>query len=210
MLLPLLFPIDACTVSLNGDGACDVMGQRAVDLDASGLRLLALTAGAGGLDVRGRPGLDQVRVRGEACASDAELLEEIRLEGRRDGDRAVVRVELPEPGSGEDAAMNLTVELPASMAVEIEDGSGASTIRGVGGATVHDGSGSLEVSDVAGSVRIDDGSGSLTIRGVKGTVTISDGSGGISVAGVGGDFVLEDDGSGDVHTDGIAGELIVR
>lgn len=227
--LPLLFlPVAACTVSIDGDTSCEVTGQRAVDLDASGLRLLALTAGAGGLDVQGRPGLDRVLVRGEACASDVDLLEDIRLEGRRDGDLAVVRVEMPELGSGQGAAVDLTVELPSSMAVEVEDGSGPTTIRDVAGVTIHDGSGglevrsiqgdvtvsdgsgSLEVSDVGGSVRIDDGSGSLTVRGVQGTVTISDGSGGITVAGVGGDVVVEEDGSGDLHTDGVAGEVIVR
>lgn len=245
-LLPLLPLLAACSVSVGGDAACDTAGQRAVELDAEGLRSLQLTAGAGALDVQGRAELDRVVVRGEACASSAELLEQVRLEGRRDGERAVVAVQMPELGDGERAEMDLTVEVPSSLAVDVVDGSGPTSIRGVAGATVEDGSGSLtiaeidgpvevddgsgsadvrsvrgdvvvtdgsgslEIYDVTGSVRVEDGSGGLTIRGVEGTVTVSDGSGAIRVADVSGDLIVEEDGSGDLETEGVAGEVIVR
>lgn len=228
VFLPLLALLGACSFTVSGDSQCEVTGQRSVDLDASGVETLALTAGAGGLVVEGRSDLDRIRVRGEACASDAELLEAIGLEGRSDGARAVVRAAMPDAGDGRRAQMDLTVELPASVAVEIEDGSGPTTVRGVAGVTVDDGSGSLEIRevrgdvvvtdgsgslevlDVSGSVRVDDGSGSLTIRRVEGSVTVRDGSGGIHVSEVTGDLIVEEDGSGDLETEGVLGEVIVE
>ena len=56
-------------------------------------------AGAGDLVVRGGEGRD-VKVDGKACASSAELLEEIKLEIRRDGDTVYVRTVLPEISIG--------------------------------------------------------------------------------------------------------------
>ncbi len=225
--LPLLALLGACSFTVSGDARCDVTGQRSVDLDASGVETLELTAGAGGLVVEGRSDLDRIRVRGEACASDADLLEAIGLEGRSDGGRAVVRAVMPDAGDGR-AELDLTVELPASLAVEIEDGSGPTTVRGVAGVTVDDGSGSLTIVDVGGPVEVDDGSGSLeirevrgdvvvddgsgglTVRGVEGSVTVRDGSGGIHVSDVTGDLIVEDDGSGDLETEGVLGEVVIE
>ena len=51
-------------------------------------------------------------------------------------------------------------------------------------------------------LRIDDGSGSIDVRDVAGTVTVSDGSGSITVENAG-DFELLDDGSGSVNLEGI-------
>lgn len=244
--LPLLLLLAACTVTIGGDTPCDATGQRAVELDAAGLEVLKLSAGAGSLTVQGRSGLDRVLVRGEACASEEELLEKVQLEGRRVGDRAVVRSVMPDDIGDGRAEMDLRVEVPSSLAVELDDGSGPTTVRGVAGLTVEDGSGgltvvgvdgpvevvdgsgsaeirevrgdvtvsdgsgSLEVTDIRGSVRIDDGSGGLTIRGVDGSVTVSDGSGGIRVIDITGDLIVEDDGSGNLETERVAGEVIVR
>lgn len=226
-LLSSLALVAACSVSIGGDLACDVTGQRAVELDADALRLLDVTAAAGSLEVEGRPDLGHVRVRGEACASNAELLEQVRLEGSRDGERAVVRVEMPDLAAGERAELDLTMELPSTLRVRIRDGSGPATIRGVAGVTIDDASGSLTIVDIDGPVEVDDGSGSAEIRSVRGDVVVTDGSGslevlevtgsvrvddgsgGLTIRGVGGDVTVSD-GSGAIHVAGVAGDLIVE
>ncbi|MFQ5609126.1 MAG: hypothetical protein ACE5F8_02535 [Woeseiaceae bacterium] len=55
--------------------------------------------------------------------------------------------------------------------------------------SIIDGSGSIRVQDVRGSVTISDGSGSIRVEDVDNDVIIEeDGSGGVSVANVGGNF----------------------
>ena len=55
---------------------------------------------------------------------------------------------------------------------------------------------------------IEDGSGEIDVKRA-GSVRVSDGSGGISVADVAGDFVVTDDGSGDVEYDNVRGHIDV-
>jgi hypothetical protein len=56
------------------------------------------------------------------------LLEKIQIKTRREGSTLYLSTVLPDPGSGfswfNDATLDLTVVLPASLAVELEDSSG--------------------------------------------------------------------------------------
>ena len=67
------------------------------------------------------------------------------------------------------------------------------------------GIGSLSIEAGAGS--IDDGSGSITVRGVTGSVTIDDGSGGIKVTDVENDLIITGDGSGGVSFKDVRGQV---
>ncbi|MEM7202516.1 MAG: hypothetical protein AAF628_19750 [Planctomycetota bacterium] len=104
--------------------------------------------------------------------------------------------------------LDLTVELPGSLPVEIEDSSGSIVVRDVGAVAVADGSGSVEILGVAGDVRVTDGSGSISIDEVGGSVFIeSDGSGSIDVTDVDGDLVVGPDGSGSFNFTRVRGQV---
>jgi len=193
---------------------CRYEAERSANLEASRSDRLALIARAGSLRVEGRSGLTRVQVRGHACASSEDLLEQLQLESGRDG--GVVRLEVPEIDDDDDwnfgreryARLDLVIEVPEGMAAEIEDGSGDAILRGLGRLRIVDGSGELTIEEIAGTVTIEDGSGEITIRGVQGDVTVDDGSGEIDVARITGSVRI-DDGSGSITVDDVSGDLTV-
>jgi hypothetical protein len=214
-------------------GECRFEASRDATLAATASETLQLIARSGSLRVEGRPGATEVRVRGRACASSEDLLEQLRLHTDRGG--SAVRVEVAEidsdwnwrDGRNQYARMDLVIEVPAGMAADIEDGSGSMVLRGLGNLRVEDGSGDIEIEDIDGDIRVDDGSGdvrltrirgdvevddgsgSVDIRDVTGSVLLDDGSGSVTIAGVGGSVRIPDDGTGDLDVRDVRGDLIV-
>ena len=214
--------------------AQDYDAPRTATVNASGATLLRIDARAGGLRVTGRPELTEVRIRGTARASDRGLLEEIRLEAQREGNEVTVRVVIPE-NRGRDwnwnnyhAMLDLVIETPAALPVDIDDTSGDMTVENVAGRIrIDDNSGNIRVRDAGSDVVVRDNSGGIDIQGVKGSVDIEedssgeievydvtgsvhigrDSSGSIDVSRVGGDFVVERDGSGSIDYDGVKGKI---
>ncbi|MGI9076698.1 MAG: DUF4097 family beta strand repeat-containing protein [Gemmatimonadaceae bacterium] len=187
---------------------------RNATLQASGARRLFVHAEAGTLKIEGRPGLGEVRVVGTARASKQRYLEDITLRATRHGDDIMVVVDIPDMnwslGDDNYRGLDLVIEVPNSLPIEIEDGSGEIEIRGVASLEVSDGSGELEIVDVGGPVRVTDGSGELSIRGVKGNVTLRDGSGEIRVRDVTGDVVVDREGSGEISATNVSGAVRVE
>ncbi|MBY6204250.1 hypothetical protein [Halomonas denitrificans] len=205
-------------------GACS-FGQptlqetRELELSVDPGSTLVIEAGAGPLTVTGDDG-DAIRV--EAGIYQRSANDDYRLVLEVDGDDGARLVaEAASNLFGSSDYIDLSIRVPRTMRlriddgsgsirissidgdVEIEDGSGSITAEGLGGdILVEDGSGSISIEGVAGDVTIDDGSGSIDVRDVGGTVTVSDGSGGIDVRDAG-DFELLDDGSGGVELRGI-------
>lgn len=189
LVLPVLA---ACTFVPGPFTDCDVTESHAAFVEAEGAELVRVEADAGSLRIEGDPGVSQVQVQGEACASSSEVLEAIRLTTVREDGTVFVRSEMPDrndswfPDGGQ-ARLDLVLRVPERLALDVEDGSGSTEIQGVA------------------SVRLDDGSGSIDVRDVAGDVGIRDGSGSIDVSLVGGDFIVEDDGSGGIDFDDVAG-----
>lgn len=192
-------------------GHCPNQAPREARAEAAGTTVLRVVAKAGVLRIDGRPGATAVLVKGTACASSAELLAGIQISTERSGSRLEVRAEVPDTSSWLDghASLDLALEVPAELELEVEDGSGAVHIRNVAAVSVRDGSGDLTLETVAGEARITDGSGGITVRDA-GSVTIDeDGSGSISIAGVRGDVVIRDDGSGGITVRDVGGDFTV-
>lgn len=125
-----------------------------------------------------------------------------------------------------DTRIDLTIEVPENLNLDVEDGSGSINIAGVASLKLKDGSGSINIRNVNGKVEIDDGSGSIDIKHVENDVSIDDGSGSIHVRNVSGKVTVSDgsgsinvnkadsfellsDGSGSVNVDNIAGKVIM-
>lgn len=180
---------------------CRHEAQKTANVDASGARLLLVRAGAGSLKIEGRAGLDRVIVRGRACASDARLLDEIELRTDRSGSEVTVESMRREQGwrfsDNGYARLDLVIEVPASMAADIQDGSGSIEIANLGAVDITDGSGEIDGRALHGDVRVHDGSGWITLTGVAGGVDVRDGSGSIELRDIGGAIEIAD-GSGEI------------
>ena len=227
-----LFTLAALAVLPVSAAAQDYDAPRSATVNAAGATLLRIDARAGNLRVTGRPELTEVRVRGTARASSRSLLEDIKLETERNGNEVSVRVVIPE-NRGRDwndwhAMLDLVIETPAALPVDIDDTSGDMTVESVAGRLrIDDNSGNIRVRDAGSDVMVRDNSGGIDIQGVKGSVDIEedssgeievydvtgsvhvgrDSSGSIDVSRVGGDFVVERDGSGSIDYDGVKGKV---
>lgn len=192
----------------------DNRAARDADLDASGARLLRVEAKAGQLRIEGRSGISEVRVRGVARASRESWLDDIQLRTGRNDDELYVVVDIPSwswTGIGHAyKALDLVIEVPQTLALDITDGSGNVEIRGVGAVRLHDGSGEVDVRDVGGPVEVEDGSGELTLRGIRGEVRVEDGSGEVTIDDVQGNVTIIDDGSGSLEIARITGWVRVN
>jgi hypothetical protein len=211
------------------DDECAHKARRDADVDARGATGVRVVAVAGSLRIEGREDLAQVRVRGEACASTVGMLEKIELVAVREGATVRVEARIPEERWGwGNARLDLALEVPSSTAVTADDGSGSAEITGVASLRMEDGSGGLQVHDVAGNVVLDDGSGDIELRNVGGEVRVEDGSGDVRAVQVGslvvesdgsgsidardvrGSVRVDDDGSGSIEVEGVGGDFVVR
>jgi len=211
--------------------AQDYDAPRNATVNASGATVLKVDARAGQLRVTARHGLTEVRVRGTARAGSRGILEDIKLEAERKGNEVIVRVVVPEMRnwSGDNyAALDLVIETPATLPLDVDDSSGDIVVESVGGRIrIRDTSGEIRVRDAGSDVWISDTSGGIDVSGVKGSVDVDedssgeieiydvtgsvrvgrDSSGSIDVSRVGGDFVVERDGNGSIDYDGVKGKV---
>lgn len=189
----------------------EVTAQRSGRVSAAGARLARIEARAGSLRITGREGLAEVLATGTARASSPALLEQIRLTVERRGDAAYVIVDIPDHSGrwsdDEHASLDLVVEVPRALALDVQDRSGDVEIRGVGTLDLVDNSGDVTIEDVGGRLRVRDNSGELRIRDVRGDVTLEDGSGGVDLRKIGGSVTVDRDGSGEFEAEEVTGSI---
>jgi hypothetical protein len=190
---------------------------RNATVPAGGIRLIRISGAAGFLHVDGRSGIAEVRVSGTARASDRRVLNDIRLIAERQGDVIVIKADMPDEDRGlwdvirHDwvRILDLDIDVPTNIPIEVHDGSGDLRIRGTAAADVEDGSGNLDITGIGGNVDVTDGSGEIRIDGVEGDVEVRDGSGNINVSNVTGRFTVQADGSGNIDVNGVGGTMRV-
>lgn len=195
----------------------DYREDRSLSIDAQGLEAMRIDAGAGSLDVQGIDGLEEIEVRATIVVPDTtdekarkhiEKAMELSLERR--GDEATLISDFDNGfwGNGMGASIDLEVRCPTDVYLTIDDGSGSVEVVDVaGGVSIDDGSGSINVRNV-GSVFIDDGSGSIDVEFASGDVEIIDGSGSIDVRSVNGSVII-DDGSGKIRVSDVEHDLTI-
>ena len=187
---------------------CEHAAQRTANSAGPGIERVVVEAGAGDLVVRGGEGRD-VKVDGKACASSKKLLEEIQLEIRRDGSTVYVRTLMPEMSVslfGANAHMDVTVAVPKTATLKIQDSSGDMEVTDVQAAAIQDSSGDQTLERIAGDLEVQDSSGEIKIAGVRGGLRLRDSSGDVDVHDVQGDVVVETDSSGDIEIHNVKGD----
>lgn len=191
-LLPIV--LAGCD-DLTGVDRCDVERDFADFADAGNASAVLIDSEAGDLEVIGRVGLDEVRVRGVGCARDRFDLDEIELVVQRSGSTVRVLGLVPS-GANVNARLDLVIEVPDWMLVDIVDESGDIDVVNVGAVVISDDSGDILLEDIGGDVDVTDDSGELWLRNILGDVYIWDDSGGADVRGVNGTVLVDHDGSG--------------
>jgi hypothetical protein len=188
---------------------CDHTARRTANSAGPDISRVVVEAGAGDLVVSGGQSRD-VTVDGRACASTAELLDHIKLEIRRDGDTVYVRTVLPDISEGlfgfsRYAYIDVTVNVPKTATLKIDDSSGDMRVSEVQGATISDSSGDQTLERIAGDLDVADSSGEINIVDVTGGLRLRDSSGDVDVDRVQGDVLVTVDSSGDLDIRHVTG-----
>ena len=183
---------------------CQFTAQRDFDVDAAGLKTLALQLASTDAHVEGVAGLTKVEVRGRACASQQDWLDKLTVEQQRSGDRLVVTPHEEHSGSnwslvGSNYAwIDLRVRVPASLAIDIHSASGDADVRDVAALAFQSASGDLRVEKVAGAFSAEVASGDIDGNDVGSLDLRRTASGDIRLRNVHGEARVGNVGSGDI------------
>jgi len=183
---------------------------------AAGLTMARLATGAGSLRIAGTPGASAIEVMAEYRGSNTSpggaerILENLKLTMEVRGDTFYLRSEqVSDWAWNASGRIDLVLTLPPEIGLDVDDGSGSIEISDMAGRVrVEDGSGGIDLERIQGDVSVRDGSGSISIRGADRNVEIEDGSGDIHVRDVGGDVRIEDS-SGSIDVEQVRGDFIV-
>jgi len=223
----LLAPLPA--LAFNNE--CKYEAPRQLHDDLKGVRGVQIAVHSEDLHVTGSTSTTGLSLNGRACASEKEILDSLQVESRREGDQLIIELG-PREGmhfhlfGNSYSSLDVNVQLPASMPVTVQVGSGDADVNGlqqldsqVGSGDLHVrriaghfatsvGSGDVDANDV-GSLSIGSvGSGDARIDGVHGDVTVgSVGSGDVTIKQVGGSVHVDTIGSGDLGAHDIGGDL---
>jgi hypothetical protein len=205
----------ACALAIPAHAEdCKHTAHRTANSAGPDIERVVIEARAGDLVVRGGESRD-VTAEGRACASSAELLEESKLEVRREGNTVYVRTVLPEIhdslfGWDRYAFMDVRIGVPKTATLRIDDSSGDMEVSDVQTAVITDSSGDQHLENVAGNLDVTDSSGEIKIVKVGGELRLKDSSGDVDVDDVQGDVVVEVDSSGDLDIRHVTGGVHVR
>lgn len=222
--------VTGCVFHVGGKGhhgkTADVTIDKTLELDATSLTQLSIEAGAGSLNVIGSE-TNVITVIAKIRTDEAK---DYTLTLEKSGTQAQLIAEQKSFGywSGTSPYIDLTITIPKSLSLDIDDGSGNISISRInndiiledgsgsieitkinGHIQLTDGSGSIYIENINGNINLDDGSGSLTIKNTTGNIDIEDGSGGMSVHNTSGKVTI-DDGSGDIEVEHAGGLKIIE
>lgn len=191
---------------------------RELTLDTTAVNSLKIKAGAGRLDVVGVPGSNAVTVTatiqvpgGDSERTRAKIERDMVLTLEQNSGVGELRAYFRKGfwQWGDSRNIQLEVQVPAGLHLDIKDGTGSIEIQNVhGDLFVDDGTGSLTMKAVGGDVKIKDGTGSIFVTTVGGDISVRDGTGGIKISGVAGSVTVKD-GTGDINIDDVEKDLII-
>ncbi|TAN03439.1 MAG: hypothetical protein EPN36_12830 [Rhodanobacteraceae bacterium] len=194
---------------------CRYSAPRNAEIDAAGLKQLAVQIGPDDLNIHGDPGVTTIVVHGTACASNQKWLPDIKLEAARHGDSASVvahdgdHIDLFSLFGSNYAYLKLDVSVPQTLAVKLMEGSGDAQARSLAALDASLGSGDLKVNGVSGAFGLSVGSGDA-VAGDVGSLDLSSlGSGDVTVDGVHANAHVGSVGSGDLHLANVKGDVAI-
>ncbi|HTA64789.1 MAG TPA: DUF4097 family beta strand repeat-containing protein [Xanthomonadaceae bacterium] len=195
---------------------CRFEAPRNATLDLAGVRTLVIEVHQHNIHLNGSATATG-QVHGRACASSQSLLAGLQMTQHREGDRLIVEAKDDnQPFHGISFFGNhydyldLNINVPASLAVEFDVGSGDAWANNVAQLGASVGSGDLDVTGVHGRFEAKVNSGDIKARDVGDTHVSSVGSGDFTVDQVHGSVAVGSVGSGDFTAEHVQGNVSVN
>ena len=208
-LLPLLFLLPAAAFAASPE--CRHSQPRDLQLDLTGVKAVVFDVESHDLAIRASANA-KAELKGQACASDAKLLERLQLTQRKSGDKLYVTLHREGMSSGlffgnNYAYLKLAGTLPDNVGVQLKVGSGDASVSGAAIVSADVGSGDVKASDTHGLVAAKVGSGDIEIDGAGSLQVISVDSGDLVAKKIRGPVKVGSIGSGDFSLDGATGDV---
>jgi len=212
LLTAMVTSLSACVIVVDAkNGRADVETIKSLSLDASNIQELDIEAGAGTLDIIGKPGLSAIKVEAKVYTTSDEP-DSYELTLKQQGSSAYLVAKSDSSGFyiGNSPHIDVTVYVPQNLKLDVDDGSGDLYISDINNSvTIEDGSGRAFVENIQGNLNIDDGSGELIVKQVTGNVDIDDGSGDAYISNVTGSISVND-GSGELDITTVRGMVTIN
>jgi len=197
--------------------AASIENTQHLELSIKDIQSIQIICGPGSLDVFGVERSDRIKVTAAVKISGITqnmlqgfLDKHVLLSLKKRNRKAVLQSEFKNGNLMKaDAKIDLTVEVPKSLSVKIDDGTGPIFVTDLStNLKIVDGSGSIEIRMTEGPVSISDGSGKIELMDITGNLEVKDGSGKINIGRVRGNVHVVD-GSGSMTIKDIEGSLTV-
>lgn len=229
-IVVLLFAVAALAPSAANAAQCAYSAPRNLQLDLGGVQTVRIEVQNHDVHVRGTPA-GGLTLTGRACASDRATLEDLTITQSRQGSELLLDLGSKSRNvfrlfGSSYAYLDVTLQLPTSLPITVNVGSGDADVAGVQQVRAQVGSGDLNVRNIAqrfaasvgsGDIAANDlgkleigtvGSGDFKASAVRGDVQVgSIGSGDVQLRQVGGSVRVQALGSGDLTVDGASGDF---
>ncbi|MGH8061849.1 MAG: DUF4097 family beta strand repeat-containing protein [Pseudoxanthomonas sp.] len=208
-LLPLLFLLP--TAAFAASPECRHSQPRDLQLGLAGVKTVVFDVESHDLAIQASANAKSA-LKGQACASDAKLLEQLTLTQRKSGDKLYVSLHRESMSSGaffgnNYAYLKLAGTLPDNVTVQLKVGSGDASVSGAAIVSADVGSGDVKASNTRGLVAAKVGSGDIEIDGAGSLQVISVGSGDLVAKKIRGPVKVGSISSGDFSLDGTTGNV---
>lgn len=191
---------------------CKFEAPRNLQLDLNGVKSVHIDVHGQDLHLIGSTSKQGLNLTGRACASDKSTLDKLQVTQQRDDDQLWIDIGGRNNSSfrlfgSSYANLEVRVQLPADMPVNVIVGSGDADVRGVHELQSIVGSGDLHVREVTGKFSTSVGSGDVDATGVGSLDVGSVGSGDLVASEIKGDAKVGSIGSGDVTLRQVSGNV---
>lgn len=208
-LLPLLLLLP--TAAFAASPECKHSQPRGLQLDLAGAKAVVFEIESHDLTIEASANAT-AQLKGQACASDPKLLEQLRLTQRKSGDKLYVNLHREGMSGGlflgnNYAYLKLAGTLPDNVTVQLKVGSGDASVNGAAIVSADVGSGDARASNTRGLVAAKVGSGDIDVDGADSLQVISVGSGDLVAKRIRGRVKVGSISSGDFTLDGAAGDV---
>jgi hypothetical protein len=208
-LLPLLFLLP--TAAFAASPECQHSQPRDLQLDLAGIKAVVFDIESHDLTIQASANAKGI-LKGQACASDAKLLEQLKLTQRKSGDKLYVNLHREGMSSGlffgkNYAYLKLAGTLPDNVTVQLKVGSGDASVSGASVVSADVGSGDVEARNIRGLVAAKVASGDITVEDAGSLQVISVASGDLVAKRIRGPVKVGSIASGDFSVDGAAGDV---
>jgi hypothetical protein len=208
-LLPLVFLLPSAVFAASPE--CRHSQPRDLQLDLAGVKTVVFEVESHDLTIQASANA-KPELKGQACASDAELLEQLQLTQRKSGDKLHISLHREGMSSGlffgnNYAYLKIAGTLPDYVTVQLKVGSGDASVGGAAVVSADVGSGDVQASNTRGLVAAKVGSGDIEVDGAGSLQVISVGSGDLAAKRIRGPVKVGNVGSGDFSLNGAIGDV---